>query len=225
MSNWVVVSRVQLQKSGMLSPVMCCVLSPGWVALCIALTACQTSGRGKPCLWSEIWWVSVLITLYSLTLPVSHLARPSIVQFSYSTYWRYFSFLYLLTIYSLFVCFIFLFFFSDFLLHFTSLPRCLLAHCTTTQVLYCYSVARQTSGLRGLHWLTLMCSRRCHITDLFYNPHPAILPMPAPLISDTTAKNINPIEKTATHVGRPPCLIFDLIIFYIRQNHRRLRVY
>lgn len=59
----------------------------------------------------------------------------------------------------------------------------------------------------------------------FHNPHPAILPMPAPLISDTTAKNINPLEKPATHVGRLPCLIFDLIIFYFRQNHRRLRVY
>lgn len=42
-----------------------CVLSPGWVALCIASTACQTSGRGKLCLWSETWWVSVLISLYS----------------------------------------------------------------------------------------------------------------------------------------------------------------
>lgn len=32
-----------------------CFYQRGWVVLFIALTACQTSGRGKLCLWSEIW--------------------------------------------------------------------------------------------------------------------------------------------------------------------------
>lgn len=52
----------------------------GWVVLCTASTACQTSGRERLCLWSVIWWVSTLIYLYfpdCLISPQVHLSAHS----------------------------------------------------------------------------------------------------------------------------------------------------
>lgn len=68
------------------------VLFPGWVVLCIALTACQTSGRGKRCLWSEIWWVSALIFhdlhLSYISLSIYHSAPPLYLT-CYTSYLSY----------------------------------------------------------------------------------------------------------------------------------------
>lgn len=76
------VSRLYLTENSSWESESCVahVLSPGWAVLCIASTACQTSGREKLCLWSEIWWVSTLIYLY---IPLTKcLASPRFISLS-----------------------------------------------------------------------------------------------------------------------------------------------